>query len=71
MTINLVKTYLLEDKIRCPNPDCEGTNYTPYNEIHDNEWISLQCECLHCGALFQINYRAVGIDVIKEGEKKL
>lgn len=70
VTIDLAKTYVLEDKIRCPNPDCGGTNYLSYNELYDDEWISLQCECLNCRTLFQINYRAVGIDTIK-GEKKL
>lgn len=69
-TINLVETRLLEDKIRCPNPKCKGINYVTYNELYDDEWITLQCECLDCGTLFQINYRAVGIDVIT-GNKKL
>jgi hypothetical protein len=69
-TIDLVETRLLEDKIRCPNPHCKGINYLSYNELYDEEWISLQCECLDCHTLFQINYRAVGIDLIK-GEKKL
>ncbi|MGQ9631862.1 MAG: hypothetical protein ACUVXI_16360 [bacterium] len=58
--------------IKCPNPECQGTNYLSYNmffELND-EWISLQCECLNCKTLFQINYRAVGIDIMK-GEKKL
>lgn len=68
-TINLVEYHLLEDKIRCPNPNCEGICYISYNEIFDDEWISLQCECLDCHTLFQINYRAVGIDVI-EGKKR-
>lgn len=40
VTINLVKTYLLKDKIRCPNPNCEGINYLSYNELYDEEWIS-------------------------------
>ena len=69
-TIDLVKTYILEDKIRCPNPACEGTNYLSYNELFDEEWITLQCECLNCHTLFQINYRAVSIDIIY-GEKRL
>ena len=56
--------------IKCPNPDCKGINYLSYNELYDEEWISLQCECLNCHTLFQINYRAVGIDVIT-GNKKL
>lgn len=68
-TIDLVKTCLLEDKIRCPKPDCEGTDYLSYNELYDGEWISLQCECLKCGTLFQINYRAVSIDTIKHESK--
>jgi len=69
ITVTLAETYLLEDKIRCPNPDCEGINYLSYNEIYDEEWISLQCECLNCHTRFQINYRAVGIDVIHWNKK--
>ncbi|GEM_PF-3508050 len=69
-TIELVKTSLLKDKIRCPNPYCEGINYLSYDELFDEEWISLQCHCLDCHTLFQINYRAVEIDIIK-GKKKL
>lgn len=68
-TINLIDYHLLEDKIRCPNPDCKGISYISYNEIYDEEWISLQCECLDCHTLFQINYRAVGIDVIKREKR--
>lgn len=69
VTIDLVKTHLLEDKIRCPNPDCEETDYLSYNELYDDEWISLQCECLNCHTLFQINYRAVSIDMIRHEGK--
>lgn len=69
-TINLMEYRLLEDKIRCPNPDCKGISYISYNEIYDEEWISLQCECLVCHTHFQINYRAVGID-LTQGKKKL
>lgn len=56
--------------VKCPNPSCEGINYLSYDELHDEEWISLKCECLNCHTLFQINYRAVGIDELK-GKVKL
>ncbi len=71
VTIDLVKTQILEDKIKCPNPDCGGTNYLSYNELYEDEWISLQCECLNCHSLFQINYRAVSIDMIKHEGKSV
>ncbi|HCJ67215.1 MAG TPA: hypothetical protein DHV62_07830 [Elusimicrobia bacterium] len=50
------------DVIKCP--DCESISYLSYQELYDDEWISLQCNCLTCKAKFQINYRAVGIDII-------
>ena len=37
-----------------------------YKELYDDEWISLKCQCLACKALFQINYKAVCIDELKE-----
>lgn len=69
-TINLVETRLLEDKIRCPNTNCNGNNYFSYNRFHDDdEWIGLQCECSDCGTLFQINFRAVSIDTLNIEDK--
>ena len=49
--------------IRCPV--CGSRDYLSYEEIYDGEWISLKCQCLVCNSLFQINYRAVGIDKLK------
>jgi len=48
--------------IECPG--CGGLDYLSFDENYDDEWITLLCECLQCHAKFQINYRAVGIDVI-------
>ena len=59
-TINVVKC-----------PDCESTSYLSYRELYDDEWISLKCECLSCKTLFQINYRAVGIDKLKDKKPEL
>lgn len=62
-TINLIEYRLVEDKIQCPN--CHEKNYASYHISYDDEWISVQCECLTCATNFQINYRAAQIDVIK------
>jgi hypothetical protein len=48
--------------IECP--ECGESDYMSFNELYDDEWISLQCDCLVCKSKFQINYRAVGIDII-------
>ncbi len=52
------------DIVKCP--ECESYNYLSYEELYeiDDEWISLKCQCLSCKTLFQINYRAVCIDII-------
>jgi len=57
------------DTIRCPN--CGSTNYLSYKELYDEEWISLKCECLSCKSLFQINYRAVNIDKLRNKKPEL
>jgi hypothetical protein len=49
-------------KIECPN--CGSSDYLSFDENYDDEWITLLCNCLQCHAKFQINYRAVGIDII-------
>jgi hypothetical protein len=67
--IKTIETKTIEAMgIRCPV--CGSNDYLSYKELYDEEWISLQCECLNCHTLFQINYRAVGIDIIA-GDKKL
>jgi formate dehydrogenase maturation protein FdhE len=50
--------------IRCPI--CGSYDYLSYSELYDDEWISLKCQCLACKALFQINYKAVSIDELRE-----
>jgi len=52
------------DIVKCP--ECESYSYLSYEELYeiDDEWISLKCQCLSCKTLFQINYRAVCIDII-------
>ena len=50
-------------EVECPN--CSSCDYLSYQELYDDEWISLKCECLSCKTLFQINYRAVGIDKLR------
>ncbi len=50
--------------VRCPI--CDSDWYLSYRELYDDEWISLKCQCLVCKALFQINYKAVCIDELKE-----
>lgn len=57
------------DIIKCPN--CESTSYLSYKELYDGEWISLKCECLSCKTLFQINYRAVNIDRLRDKKPEL
>ena len=57
------------DIIKCP--DCESTSYLSYKELYDDEWISLKCECLSCKTLFQINYRAVNVDKLKDKKPEL
>lgn len=53
--------------IKCPV--CNSGDYLSYKEIIDGEWISLKCQCLACKSLFQINYKAVSIDALKETKK--
>jgi|GEM_PF-1303356 len=50
--------------VRCPV--CGSCDYLSYKELYDDEWISLKCQCLACKSLFQINYKAVCIDELKE-----
>jgi len=57
------------ETIKCPN--CGSRDYLSYKELYDEEWISLKCECLSCRALFQINYRAVNIDKLRETKPEL
>jgi len=47
-------------------PVCGSYDYISYKELYDDEWISLKCQCLVCKALFQINYKAVCIDKLRE-----
>ena len=52
--------------IICPNQNCKGTNYLSYN-IHvdiNDRWISVKLQCLDCKTYFQVNYRAVGLDIL-------
>jgi DNA-directed RNA polymerase subunit M/transcription elongation factor TFIIS len=49
--------------IECPNCGC--SKYISFGEDYDNELITLFCECLNCNTKFQINYRAVEIEKIK------
>ena len=53
-------------KIRCPK--CGSYSYASYEEIYDGVWISLKSKCLTCGSIFQVNYRAVGIDILETPE---
>ncbi|HAW49988.1 TPA: hypothetical protein DCX16_03450, partial [bacterium] len=57
------------DTIKCLN--CESTSHLPYNELYDEEGISLKCECLSRKTLFQINYRAVNIDRLKDKKTRI
>lgn len=50
--------------VRCPVCGCRS--YLSYKELYDEEWISLKCQCFGCNGLFQINYKAVCIDELKE-----
>ncbi len=50
--------------VRCPV--CGHRYYLSYKELYDDEWISLKCQCFGCNGLFQINYKAVCIDELKE-----
>jgi len=50
--------------IECP--DCGSSDYLSFKEDYDDEWITLLCECLQCDTKFQINYRAVEIDKIRQ-----
>jgi len=53
--------------IRCPI--CNSYDYLSYKELYDADWISLKCQCLICKGMFQINYKAVGIDELREPMK--
>lgn len=53
--------------IKCPI--CGSHDYLSYKEIYEEEWISLKCQCLACKGLFQINYKAVSIDELKEPKR--
>jgi hypothetical protein len=54
--------------IECP--ECEGIDYVSFYIDYDREWISVMCDCMRCGAKFQINYRAVGIDIIGSNKEE-
>jgi len=67
-TLRSIKKETIESMgVRCPV--CGSRDYLSYKEIYDEEWISLKCECLACKSLFQINYKAVSIDELKESKK--
>lgn len=54
--------------IKCPF--CDDTDYESYHIDFDKEWITVFSECLNCNGKYQINYRAVGIDPIEEGDEE-
>lgn len=49
--------------IKCP--ECGCNSYFTYDLLYDKEWITVKCECENCKVKYQINYRALGTDVVK------